>query len=129
MKIMGIISFIIAGICFCCGLGEKYVTQQAGWLICWLGFGIAGFGFFILAKFNELIELKEGVAVREDVFDSPDNTKLDTDASPAEHTTGKGKMSLYQCKKLYEEGLISAKEYEKAKKKFSEDKSADDFEP
>lgn len=78
MQVLGIISLIIAGCCFLVGVAEKYITQQAVWFLCWLGFGLAGMGFLVLDKFNACVTclLKINAKIQNDTKGAKNSPKL-----------------------------------------------------
>ena len=52
--VLGIISFCISAVFFVMAFFSEFVTHQMSYLMGWLGFGIAGFGFLILEKLDKL---------------------------------------------------------------------------
>lgn len=95
MQILGIISLIIAGCCFLGGAGQDYVTQQATYFLCWLGFGLAGMGCLILNKFNAMLACL--------------NRPI------AEHKAPNPEDTLARLAALHKQGVLTKEEFEAKK--------------
>ena len=78
MQVLGIIGLIIAGGCFLGGIAQQYITQQAVYFLCWLGFGLAGMGFLVLDKLSAILTcfLKINAKIQNDTQGAKNSPKL-----------------------------------------------------
>lgn len=96
MHVLGIISLIIAALCFFGGLTQDYVTHQTAYFLCWLGFGLAGMGFLILSKLNDVLShLNQQISLLK---------------------ANKKNPAVSNLEELYKHGLLTKEEFEAKQK-------------
>lgn len=102
MLALGIISLVIAGLCFLTGMGQDIVFQQYAYFLIGLVLDVAGMGFLILDRLNILIKK---------ISEKSSNN------SPKVSSTEK----LLQLNNLYKQGLLTAEEFASKKEGLLQD--------
>ncbi len=92
MLALGIISLVIAGLCFLTGMGQDVVFQQYAYFLMGLVLGVAGMGFLILDRLNILIKK---------ISEKPSNSSQKVSSTE----------KLLQLNNLHKQGFLTDEEF------------------